>query len=111
MKLVVTDYVFNQKFTKRLREMNKMIFFKDSYPEIIIRKTLYQFSRYSEWKLDENIENWIVHLINDENLKENQNIFNRYLNDNLLRYEIDKSTLFLREQIIKKSLEKIYREL
>ena len=31
MKLVVTDYVFNQKFTKRLREMNKMIFASSNY--------------------------------------------------------------------------------
>lgn len=91
--------------------MYKMAFLKNNYPEIIIRKTLYQFSRFIEWKLEEDIENWIVYIIIDENLEKNQNIFNRYLNDNLLRYEIDKSTLFLREQIIKKSLEKIYSEL
>ncbi|MDN5098731.1 hypothetical protein O8C85_09315 [Aliarcobacter butzleri] len=91
--------------------MYKMAFFKNNYPEIIIRKTLYQFSRFTEWRLEEDIENWIVYIIIDENLEKNQNIFNRYLNDNLLRYEIDKSTFFLREQIIKKSLEKIYSEL
>jgi len=91
--------------------MYKMAFLKNNYPEIIIRKTLYQFSRFTEWRLEEDIENWIVYIIIDENLEKNQNIFNRYLNDNLLRYEIDKSTLFLREQIIKKSLEKIYSEL
>ncbi|MDN5106967.1 hypothetical protein PJV93_07830 [Aliarcobacter butzleri] len=91
--------------------MYKMAFLKNNYPEIIIRKTLYQFSRFTEWRLEEDIENWVVYIIIDENLEKNQNIFNRYLNDNLLRYEIDKSTLFLREQIIKKSLEKIYSEL
>ena len=91
--------------------MHKMIFLKINYPEIIIRKTLYQFSRFAEWKLDEDTDNWIIFFTIDENLEKNQNIFNRYLNDNLLRYEIDKSTLFLREQIIKKSLEKIYSEL
>lgn len=91
--------------------MYKMAFLKNNYPEIIIRKTLYQFSRFTEWRLEEDIENWIVYIIIDKNLEKNKNIFNRYLNDNLLRYEIDKSTLFLREQIIKKSLEKIYSEL
>ncbi|MCT7568081.1 hypothetical protein [Aliarcobacter butzleri] len=91
--------------------MYRMAFLKNNYPEIIIRKTLYQFSRFTEWRLEEDIENWIIYIIIDENLEKNQNIFNRYLNDNLLRYEIDKSTLFLREQIIKKSLEKIYSEL
>lgn len=91
--------------------MHKMIFLKINYPEIIIRKTLYQFSRFAEWKLDEDTDNWIIFFTIDENLEKNQNIFNRYLNDNLLRYEIDKNTLFLREQIIKKSLEKIYSEL
>lgn len=91
--------------------MNKITFLKNSYPEIIIRKTLYQFSRFIEWKLDEDTDNWIIFFTIDENLEKNQNIFNRYLNDNLLRYEIDKNTLFLREQIIKKSLEKIYSEL
>lgn len=91
--------------------MCKITFLKNNYPEIIIRKTLYQFSRFVEWKLDEDSDNWIIYLTIDENLEKNQNIFNRYLNDNLLRYEIDKSTLFLREQIIKKSLEKIYSEL
>lgn len=91
--------------------MNKIIFLKNDYPEIIIRKTLYQFSRFTEWKLDENADNWIIFFTIDKNLEKNQNIFNKYLNDNLLRYEIDKNTLFLREQIIKKSLEKIYSEL
>ncbi|MEV9498190.1 hypothetical protein [Aliarcobacter butzleri] len=91
--------------------MYKMAFLKNNYPEIIIRKTLYQFSKFTEWRLEEDIENWIIYIIIDENLEKNQNIFNRYLNDNLLRYEIDKSTFFLREQIIKKSLEKIYSEL
>lgn len=91
--------------------MYKIIFLKNNYPEIIIRKTLYQFSRFVEWKLDEDSDNWIIYLTIDENLEKNQNIFNRYLNDNLLRYEIDKNTLYLREQIIKKSLEKIYSEL
>ncbi|MFX4218171.1 hypothetical protein ACOL3B_04620 [Aliarcobacter butzleri] len=88
-----------------------MAFLKNNYPEIIIRKTLYQFSKFTEWRFEEDIENWIIYIIIDENLEKNQNIFNRYLNDNLLRYEIDKSTFFLREQIIKKSLEKIYSEL
>ncbi|KLE00149.1 MULTISPECIES: hypothetical protein [Arcobacteraceae] len=91
--------------------MYRMAFLKNNYPEIIIRKTLYQFSKFTEWRFEEDIENWIIYIIIDENLEKNQNIFNRYLNDNLLRYEIDKSTFFLREQIIKKSLEKIYSEL
>ncbi|BAK73206.1 His-Xaa-Ser system protein HxsD [Arcobacter sp. L] len=91
--------------------MYKMTFLKYNYPEIIIRKTLYQFSRFTEWKLDEDTDNWIIFFTIDENLEKNQNIFNRYLNDNLLRYEIDKNTLFLREEIIKRSLEKIYSEL
>ncbi|MFX4243648.1 hypothetical protein ACOL22_12870, partial [Aliarcobacter butzleri] len=70
--------------------MYRMAFLKNNYPEIIIRKTLYQFSRFTEWRLEEDIENWIIYIIIDENLEKNQNIFNRYLNDNLLRYEIDK---------------------
>jgi His-Xaa-Ser system protein HxsD len=91
--------------------MQKIFLSKENYVEIVIRKSLYQFSRFCEWELiDDNI-NWTISLINSNNFLEDKNTFDRLLNDNLLRYEIDKNTFFLRKQIIKKSLEKIYCEL
>lgn len=91
--------------------MKKIILQKENYPELIIRKSLYQFSNFNEWEIIEDEKDWIISVSNTDKIEEAQSTFSRLLNDNILRYELDKRTLFLREKIIKKSLEKIYNEL
>lgn len=88
--------------------MIKKLLNKNTYPEVIIRKTTYSLSAYSKWELNELKEDWEIVIYSEENIL---HIFDRLLNDNILRYKIDKETLFLREKIITKSLEKVYNGL
>lgn len=79
---------------------------KENHPISVIRKTLYWLKEENEWLLNEDKINWLIIIKNEENFDEIY--FYKLLNDNLLRFEIDKNTLKIREKIIHKALSKVY---
>ncbi len=81
---------------------------KENYPVSVIRKTLYWLKEEEEWLLNENKKIWLINILNEKTFDEVY--FNKLLNDNLLRYEIDKNTLDIRDKIIYKALSKVYEQ-
>lgn len=81
---------------------------KNNYPEVVIRKSVYSMTTFCKWELEESRGEWIITLNSEASIKKD---FDRILNDNILRFKIDEKTLYLREEIIKKSLQKVYNGL
>ena len=78
---------------------------KKNHSEWVIRNSLYWFSNYSKWTLEESEESWSVSIQEDE-----ENVIqelDRLINDYLLREKIMKKTEGVREKIALKVLQSI----
>lgn len=80
-------------------------FSKDKLDELVIRKALYQLTPYCEWELEETGTSWIVTAYSEK--KDIKRVFDRLINDQVLRSKIDRETYQLRRKIIYKALSDI----
>ena len=78
---------------------------KQNYSEWVIRNSLYWFSNYCKWSLDEREETWSISLQDEEEDKFQE--LDRLLNDYLLREKILRKTEGVREKIALKVLQSI----
>jgi His-Xaa-Ser system protein HxsD len=78
---------------------------KKNYSEWVIRNSLYWFSNYSKWSLEESEEFWSVSIQEDEESAIQE--LDRLINDYLLREKIMKKTEGVREKIALKVLQSI----
>ena len=78
---------------------------KKNYSEWVIRNSLYWFSNYSKWSLEESEEFWSVSIQEDEDSAIQE--LDRLINDYLLREKIMKKTEGVREKIALKVLQSI----
>ena len=78
---------------------------KKNYSEWVIRNSLYWFSNYSKWSLEESEEFWSVSIQEDEESAIQE--LDRLINDYLLREKIMKKTECVREKIALKVLQSI----
>ena len=78
---------------------------KQNYSEWVIRNSLYWFSNYSKWSLEESEEFWSVSIQEDEESVIQE--LDRLINDYLLREKIMKKTEGVREKIALKVLQSI----
>ena len=79
--------------------MQKEIFEKSQFDELVVRRALYWLSAHCEWTLDEDERSWIVHY---EDGLELRPILHRLVNDQILRQKLDNATQNLRERLISK---------
>ena len=87
---------------------NDQIFLSDAdYSERVVRRTLYWYSKYSEWTLEKRDGGYVVSVSNFN--PDNVAHFSRLLNDQVLREKIDSRTGHLREKIIQKVLSDLSR--
>lgn len=80
----------------------KIFLSKETFDEVVVRKSLYWCSRHFNWILSEDAKNWVVKIISGGEADEA--IFHRYLNDQVLREKIDRDTAGMRRKIVKKVL-------
>ena len=78
---------------------------KKNHSEWVIRNSLYWFSNYSKWSLEESEEFWSVSIQEDEESAIQE--LDRLINDYLLREKIMKKTEGVREKIALKVLQSI----
>ena len=78
---------------------------KKNYSEWVIRNSLYWFSNYSKWSLEESEEFWSVSIQEDEESAIQE--LDRLINDYLLREKIMEKTEGVREKIALKVLQSI----
>ncbi|SVC10012.1 uncharacterized protein METZ01_LOCUS262866 [marine metagenome] len=78
---------------------------KKNYSEWVIRNSLYWFSNYNKWSLEESEEFWSVSIQEDEESAIQE--LDRLINDYLLREKIMKKTEGVREKIALKVLQSI----
>ena len=78
---------------------------KKNYSEWVIRNSLYWFSNYSKWSLEEGEEFWSVSIQEDEENAIQE--LDRLINDYLLREKIMEKTEGVREKIALKVLQSI----
>ena len=78
---------------------------KQNYSEWVIRNSLYWFSNYCKWSLDESEETWSISLQDEE--EDTFQELDRLLNDYLLREKILRKTEGVREKIALKVLQSI----
>lgn len=87
----------------------ELLFSQSSYSEWVMRNSLYWMSPVTEWTLDSDKDNWIVHLSNSGFECKAQ--LHRHLNDYSLREKIMARTAAVRDAITFNVLSSIERRL
>lgn len=77
---------------------------KSLISEIYLRKALYWLSKDCLWEFEQSEDEWIIRIVGSTSPEKHQAVFNRYLNDFILRERLDRKTGELRDQIIQKAL-------
>ena len=80
---------------------------KKNHSEWVIRNSLYWFSNYCKWSLEESEETWSTSLQDEEEEEDTFQELDRLINDYLLREKIMKETEGVREKIALKVLQSI----
>ncbi|HCV01583.1 MAG TPA: His-Xaa-Ser system protein HxsD [Pseudoalteromonas sp.] len=83
----------------------KLLFKKQQYSEVVLRKALYWLQHQYQWALEDNENEWLIKVSCDGNdFIHFQSELNKLLNDYSLRDKLNSNTEDLKLAIIRKAL-------